>query len=237
MTFINLTPACSEAVAWLQAHPLTGGLPHAALAQISVQAELRAHPAGAVLFCEGDAARHWLGVASGCVEMVRFGSSGDERVFHCFGSGQCLAEEAMFMAHGRYPMQARAALASRLWWFPRSALHQTCETHPALALRLLQTLGLRLYQHINQIEWLGMSSAAQRLAAVLLQLSQQQGHALQIPCSQRQLAGQLGIRPETLSRLLANWQQRRWVEGQRRCWRLLDVAPLQRLASAGVRAF
>lgn len=128
------------------------GLPHAALAQICVHAELRTHEAGAVVFNEGDDAQHWLGVASGCVEVLRFDNSGDERVFHCFHSGQCLAEAAMFMAHGRYPMQARAARDCQLWRFSRSALHQTCETHPALALRLLETLSQRLYRSINQIE-------------------------------------------------------------------------------------
>lgn len=213
------------------------GLPHTALAQLSAHAELRPHEAGAVVFNEGDAAQHWLGVASGCVEVVRFDSNGDERVFHCFHSGQCLAEAAMFMAHRRYPMQARAALVSQVWRFSRSALQQTCEAHPALALRLLETLSQRLYRSINQIEWLCMSSAPQRLAAALLQLSRDQGAQLQLPCSQRQFAAQLGVRPETLSRLLADWQKRRWVQGQRRDWTVLDAAALQHLAGAGLRAF
>jgi len=67
--------------------------------------------------CGGHAAQHWLGVASDCVEVVRFDTRGDERVLHRFHSGQCLAEAAMFMAHARYPMQARAAPDCQVWRF------------------------------------------------------------------------------------------------------------------------
>lgn len=237
MTFINLPPVSDDVIAWLQSLALTQGLPSSALHMLAVGAVLRQHEAGAVLFEEGAPAQHWLGVVQGCVEVVRFTSQGQERVFHCFHRGHCLAEAAMFMPHGRYPMQARAGTATVVWRLCRQALLQTCQAHPALALHLLETLSQRLYHSINQVEWLSMSSAPQRLAAALLQLSQQQGALLQMPCSQRQLAGQLGIRPETLSRLLADWQQRRWLQGQRRDWQLLDVAALQRLASAGMRAF
>ena len=143
----------------------------------------------------------------------------------------------MFMAHARYPMQARAAVACQVWQLSRSALHQACEAHPALAMRLLESLSQRLYRNINQIEWLSMSNAPQRLAAALLQLSQGEGAQLQLPCSQRQFAAQLGMRPETLSRLLSGWQKRCWITGQRRDWVMRDAAPLQRLAGAGLRSF
>lgn len=237
MTFVNLPPVSADAVAWLQSLALTHGLPPSALHMLAAGAVLRQHGAGTVLFEEGAPARHWLGVVQGCVEVVRFTSQGQERVFHCFHSGHCLAEAAMFMPHGRYPMQARAGAASAVWRLCRHALLATCQAHPVLALRLLESFSQRLYHSINQVEWLSMSSAPQRLAAELLQLPRQQGAALQMPCSQRQLAGQLGMRPETLNRLLADWQRRGWLKGQGRDWKLLDVEALQGLASASMRRF
>ena len=69
----------------------------------------------------GDAARHWFLVVQGHVEVVRFGCDGDERVFHRFGPGQCVAEAAMFMAHGRYPMQARSVGTTAAWRLGRCA--------------------------------------------------------------------------------------------------------------------
>src|SRR5690606_23684145 len=117
------------------------------------------------------------------------------------------------------------------------ALRQACADHPALALRLLEEFSHRLYHCINEVEWLTVSTAPQRLAACLLRLPADQNGRVELPSSQRQLAAHLGIRAETLSRLLANWQARCWIRGERRNWTLLDTAPLRSLARAGVRPF
>ena len=50
-------------------------------------------------------------------------------------------------------------------------------------------------------------------------------------------AAQLGIRPETLNRLLADWQQRGWIAGSRRKWTLSEPEPLVRMAEGRVRPF
>ncbi|MBF1258542.1 MAG: winged helix-turn-helix domain-containing protein, partial [Lautropia mirabilis] len=54
---------------------------------------------------------------------------------------------------------------------------------------------------------------------------------------QRHVAAQLGIRPETLNRLLADWQQRGWIAGSRRKWTLSEPEPLVRMAEGRVRPF
>ena len=237
MTFINVRPLAATPLLQLAAHPLLRELAPGVLQGLCERAELRPYRDGEVVFHEGDAAQHWLLVARGHVEVVRFGYDGSERVYHRFGAGQCVAEAAMFMAHGRYPMQARAVGSTTVWRLERQALRHACEAHPALALRLLEDFSRRLYHYINEVEWLTVSSAPQRLAAFLLRLSAQQGERLELPSSQRQLAAHLGVRAETLSRLLSEWQARRWLRGERRHWMLLDTAPLQRLAGALARSF
>ena len=235
MTFINVSPATPQSV--LAAHPLFKGLPAEVLQAMCLKADLRSFHAGEVVFHEGDAARHWFLVVQGHVEVVRFGCDGDERVFHRFGPGQCVAEAAMFMAHGRYPMQARSVGPTAVWRLCRCALQRACETHSALGLCLLQDLSRRLYHYINEVEWLTVSSAPQRLAACLLRLSATQGTRLELPGTQRQVAAHLGIRAETLSRLLSDWQSRRWVQGERRHWTVLNPAALERLTGALARTF
>ena len=235
MTFINVSPATPQSI--LAAHPLFQDLPAAVLQAMCLQADLHSFHAGEVVFHEGDAARHWFLVVQGHVEVVRFGCDGDERVFHRFGPGQCVAEAAMFMAHGRYPMQARSVGTTAAWRLCRCALQRACETHSALGLCLLQDLSRRLYHYINEVEWLTVSSAPQRLAACLLRLSADQGTRLELPGTQRQVAAHLGIRAETLSRLLSQWQSRRWVQGERRHWTVLNPAALESLTGALARAF
>jgi len=237
MTFVNIQSTPQLVIHRLALHPLLRELPVDLLQGLCVRAEMRHYKAGEVVFHEGDPALHWLLVERGHVELVRFGCDGNERVYHRFGTGQCVAEVAMFMAHGRYPMQARAVGGTSVWRMERQMLQQACASHPALALRLLEDFSRRLYHYINEVEWLTVSSAPQRLAAYLLRLAEQQGLRLELPGSQRQLAAHLGIRPETLSRLLAQWQAREWLSGERRHWTLLDTTPLRRLAGALVRTF
>ncbi|WP_027994246.1 Crp/Fnr family transcriptional regulator [Simplicispira psychrophila] len=237
MTFINPTALPPGLDAALAAHPALHGLPASALQLLGAQARLHRYRPGEVLFHEGDAAQHWLLVVQGCVEVLRFDPQGEEHVFHCFHSGHSVAEAAMFMAHGRYPMTARTPGPAQVWRCTRPALHAACQAHPPLALRLLQSFSERLYYYINEVQWLAASSAPQRLAAYFLRLPADPCARVQLPSSQRQLATQLGIRPETLSRLLSQWQAQCWICGQRRSWEVLDAAPLRVLAGGWARPF
>ena len=143
----------------------------------------------------------------------------------------------MFMAHGRYPMTARTKGTTGVWRLSREAMRHACERHPALAMRLLEDFSQRLYRYVNEVQWLTTSSAPERLAAYLLRLTRTQQGAITLPLSQRQLAASLGIRAETLSRLLAEWQSQNWLRGQRRTWTLLNSLPLRDLAFGNTRPF
>ncbi|WP_252858426.1 Crp/Fnr family transcriptional regulator [Pseudomonas nitroreducens] len=221
----------------LGALPQFADLPDALMAGLCESATLLRAEAGRLLFREGDPAEHFLLVRRGCVEMLRFTCDGEERVFHLFREGQLIAEAAMFMPHGRYPMNARSQGSGEFFRLSRNALRKACENHPPLAMRMLENLSLRLYRQVNEVDWLTASSASQRLAAYLLGLHRRQGERLNLPISQRQLATHLGIRPESLSRLLSDWQQAGRIQGRLRQWLLCDLTYLQDLASPAVRSF
>lgn len=241
MTFINTglmeRVAASPVEDLLATTPLLAGLPREVLTELASDAVRKRCADGDTLFYEGDAARHCLLVAQGAVEVLRYDEAGDERMLHRFVAGQLVAEAAMFMPHGLYPMTARAQGATEVWCIARRAVHGTCERHPALALRLLQVLSQRLYQRVNEVDWLTSSSAPQRLAAYLLAQAERQGPSIALPTSQRHLAAHLGIRAETLNRMLAEWQGKGWIRGERRCWQLQDMAPLRTLAAPATRVF
>lgn len=237
MTIVKSRADDGECRQLLASVPLFADLPADLLATLCTSASHLQADAGELLFREGDAAEHFLLMRQGCVEMMRFTSEGEERVFHLFRSGQLIAEAAMFMPHGRYPMNARAQCDSEFYRLSRAALRKACESHPPLAMRMLESLSLRLYRQVNEVDWLTASSASQRLAAYLLDLHRRQGETLSLPISQRQLATHLGIRPESLSRLLSDWQQAGRVRGRLRQWALCDLPFLKQLASPATRSF
>ncbi|CUJ02332.1 Crp/Fnr family transcriptional regulator [Achromobacter xylosoxidans] len=168
---------------------------------------------------------------------MRYGYNGDERVFRVFEPGTLMAHAAMFMPHGRYPMQARARTAFQGWRLCRRRLHEACRQWPDLALALLAGLSKNLYDQVNRVDWMTSSSAPERLANYLMGLRERQGDTVTLPLNQRQLAAHLGIRAETLSRLLNDWQTQGHVSGKRREWILHTPAYLEKLATTAKRPF
>ncbi|WP_447918236.1 Crp/Fnr family transcriptional regulator [Achromobacter aegrifaciens] len=239
MTNINLAGAAVAAL--LARHPLLQGLPPGMALEVAADLLRGASPlraeAGQILFSEGDEASCYVLIESGQAEVMRYSYNGDERVFRVFEPGQLMAEAAMFMPHGRYPMQARARSALQGWRLSRRQLHDACRRWPDLALKLLVALSKSLYDQVNKVDWMTSSSAPERLANYLMGLHERQGAALTLPLNQRQLAAHLGIRAETLSRLLNDWQTQGYISGKRCQWAVHDPAHLARLATTAKRPF
>ncbi|MFA7438736.1 Crp/Fnr family transcriptional regulator [Castellaniella sp.] len=228
------TPDCPALVL---GHPLFQGLPPECGAQLLLNMAILHVQDGETLFNEGDEAIEYLYVLSGQVEVLRHTQEGLERVFHIFRTGQLLAETAMFMSHGRYPMQARARGDGIVLCLKRQGLLAVCQAWPELALRLLARLSDQIYRRINEVEWFSDSTAAQRLAEYLLRLPEEADGRIRLPLTQRQLAVHLGVRAETLSRMLAEWVSHKRIQGARREWQVLDYPFLEQLAQAARRAF
>lgn len=242
MTIVKLQPHLPRVSELLAVNPLFKGMPEtpAFLDALLHDAFQQRAEHGEPLFHEGSKATHYLLVEAGCVEVMRYGADGEERVYQQFMPGQLVAEVAMFMTHGRYPMNARARGDTSVIRLPCAALRQACERHPGLAMRLLENFSMRIYQRINELEWLTASTAAQRLAAYLLGLRERQadsGNVVRLPISQRQLASRLGVRAETVSRLFSEWLEQGYVCGGRGVWELCDLRHLRVLASPAERSF
>lgn len=237
MTNINAAdePDVRAAVA---RHRLFAGLPDDVVDTLVERSSELRRDAGEHFFRDGGDARHYLLVHSGRIEMVRVGIDGDERVARVFGPGDLVAEAAMFMAHARYPMSARAAVPSSVFALARDSLHAACRRFPDLAMRLLAAMSERLYRTVNEVSALASASAPERLAAWFVEQTRLQGSTrLTMPMPLNQLAGHIGIRPETLSRILSQWTQQGVLRGRAGNWEVVSPTDLERLAEAAVRPF
>ncbi|MEQ9860358.1 Crp/Fnr family transcriptional regulator [Pectobacterium cacticida] len=191
-----------------------------------------------ILFREGDKMQHCLLVETGKLQAFRHTYSGSEKIFGQFGCGEFVAIAAVFMDHGRFPMTIRALSEGHTLMIPRQDIHQFCLQRPELALRLLNYLGKKLYSTINQIDWLTSSSAPQRLADYLLrQYHIQQTQQLTLPMNRGQLATSLGMRGETLSRLMSDWKRQDRITYRGHQITLCDLHYLMGLAAEARRTF
>ena len=237
MTFINSSEHLETVAEWLCALPLFAELAKADIERLAQDSEIREIAPGDRLFDEGETAHSYHLVLRGHVEVLRFGFDGEDRVFNIFGTGRLVAIAAMFMDHGRYPMSARSQDGTTCLSLARAPLNALCLDNPAMAMRMLRLMSATIYQHVNEVEWLTSSSAPQRLALYMLRLSREPVETIQFPLSQRQVASRLGVRAETLNRLLSEWQSLGHVVGRGREWTVHNRGFLQQLANGAARPF
>lgn len=113
----GMTP---EEVALVRAVPLFAGLPLASLATLLVEARVREHKRGALLFLQGDPADRFFVVLDGWVRLYRETAEGAEITIALFARGESFAEAAM-LGPGRYPVSGVVAEPARLLHVPATS--------------------------------------------------------------------------------------------------------------------
>lgn len=78
--------------------------------------------------------------------------------------------------------------------------------YPSIAFKVMDELSRRLEKAENRIEDISLSSVSKRIAGALLELSEGKQEFL-LPMTKGDLASQLGMTQETLSRKLATLQE------------------------------
>lgn len=219
-------------VAFLGATLLFAGLPPADLAEVARLAVAGVHSASSPIFSEGDEARGFYITQSGTVKIYKLSASGREQVIHLIGRGEAFGEVALF-AGTTYPASAAALTAARTLFFPKKAFLDLIAAQPTLALNMIGTLSLRLRGFARLVEALTLKDASARLAAYLLDLGREQASPrLTLPVAKAQLAAQLGIAQETLSRSLRRLREAGVLDVAGRKIHVLEPARLQDLAEA-----
>ena len=107
-----------------------------------------------------------------------------------------------------------------------SKLKELMLKNPVISLKVLDELSKRLEKAENQIEAISLSSVEERIAQALLELSEQD-NVIILPMTKGDLASQLGMSQETLSRKLTAFQEQGLIklEGHRKII-ILDRAGL-----------
>ncbi|HET7557356.1 MAG TPA: Crp/Fnr family transcriptional regulator [Rhodanobacteraceae bacterium] len=187
----------------LRAHYLLAGITDAQWRALAPHLHCRPLAAGQALFSQGDRAEAFFIVRSGAMKLFRVSRQGTEKIMRLVRGGQSFAESVLFSDPPRYPVHAQAAEDSELLAIDREAylhlLRESFDTCRAVMAQMTQ----RIYAHWNEIEALSLHGAVPRVARYLLeQLAAQGGPALRLPLPKVQIAAQLGLAPETLSRAL-----------------------------------
>lgn len=188
---------------------------------------LQARP-GEVVAASGATLPGAFAVAYGTVKLAFRTNGGEERVFRLVQAGQTFGEPSALL--GRASLyEARALAESKLVVIPAAAMFAAIERDPRGARQLLLTLAERNVALLAEVEASSMLSSAQRLARYLSALAGEEA-AAQLPTSKTVIAARLGMKKETLSRLLRAFAERGVIDMTRRDIRILDRGRLAELA-------
>lgn len=199
----------------LRQHYLFSLLPAERFSELASRIRLIELAAGERLFTQGDAADRFFLVAEGQIKLFRTTPEGHEKVIEIMSAGRSFAEAVMFMHHQCYPASAEALKTARVYAIPSVLYLQLLRDNPELCFGLLGSLSMRLHQRVNEIETLSLQNAGCRLARYLLQHLPPKacdGAEIQLPAAKQVIASQLGITPETLSRLLRSFSEAGKIE-------------------------
>ena len=239
MTFINPQKNENDARTILKNCSWMRSLPQNALDDLLASSAWRTFARGEVLFHEGDKIIHGLLLESGRLEVFRYTTEGNEKIFGYIQNKEFLALPAVFMKHGRYPMSVRALEDGRALAVPKHAIHQMCLQYPEVTFQLLSNVCNHLYEMVNRVDWLTSSSTSERLAEYLLKLHKQntEKKAITLPMNRVQLATYLGVRHETLIRLISAWQKKQYIHVDKNEVQILNPDVLRNLAKPAQRTF
>jgi len=186
---------------------------------------------GDCLFEKGDCANNIYLVNKGKVTLYRLMPNGEQKVFKVFLSGGVIAEMAIFMEPRVYPMSAHIDQETSLTCYSYESLTTLFKSDGELAMRVIQFMSNRVGQLMESLDMLTQVNANQRLVmyfAEMYRKQEQQGNKFTLPNTKKMLATQLGIKPETLSRLLKRLKFNGLIKESGACITIPDFSGLCR---------
>lgn len=173
-------------------------------------------------------------VASGSVKLVLRAARGEPRVLRLVTAGQTFGEAHSLIARPS-DYDALAVTPCRLVLIPIDAVVELAERDARFARNLMMTLAQRWVDLLCAHEAATTRRGAQRLASYLEALAGPNGSpgrtVIALPVTKTMVAAQLGVKKETLSRLLRQLAARGLIEVSRREIAILDRAALAAAAT------
>lgn len=190
-------------------------------------------PAGATVFAPGQRAENLLLLLAGTVRVQQCSASGREVFLYRVNAGEsCVLTTACMLSHESYRAEGIAETDVRAVMIPRRAFDDLAALSAGFREFIFAAWSERIVELFALIDDMVSGQMDARLARRLLDLAQ--GDV--VYATHQVLGKELGTAREVISRILAEFQRRGWIEQARGEIRLKARAGLERLArSTGER--
>jgi len=162
-------------------------------------------PAETLLFHQGDVTRAIFVVISGQISLMHYTNAGRAIQHYEVRAGESFAEAALF--NEVYDCAAIAVVPSRVATFPKQAFLSTLRQYPELSEVLMIQLARRFHEAKILLELRSIRSARDRVLRYLEIASHPDGTTVNLVKPLKDIAEDMGLSQEALSRVLSQLQK------------------------------
>ncbi|MGI6039581.1 MAG: Crp/Fnr family transcriptional regulator [Eubacteriales bacterium] len=217
---------CDSHASCLDIVPIFASLSLEEKAEIAEISSSRTYEKGEMIYSAGDEGGTLFVLYTGRAKLFRLNISGKEQVLRLVEPGEFFGELSLFSS---VPLTdyAQALEETTMCIVQGERLKELMGKYPSIAFKVMDVLSRRLEKAENRIEDISLSSVTKRVSSALLELSEG-NKEFNLPMTKGDLASQLGMSQETLSRKLASLQEDGLIqlEGQRKIV-ILDESGLE----------
>ncbi len=186
---------------------------------------------GQLLFSQGDSVQAFYWVAEGIMKLFRASPQGDEKVIELVGANRLFAEAVLFMG-GQYPVNAAAQTPVRLVAINGREFKAWLAQDASRCFKLMAGMSARMHKLVNEIDRLTLMKGADRLLQYLLDHSDPDEtgrQKVELEAPKQIIASRIGVKPETLSRLLHKLSDQGCIEIQGQTLYMSDPEKLRQI--------
>ncbi|MCC4241447.1 Crp/Fnr family transcriptional regulator [Thalassospira povalilytica] len=185
-------------------------------------------PVDTVIFGPGKPPEQLLLLLSGTVRVQKTSETGREIVLYRVHAGEsCVLTTACLMAYEDYSAEGIAETGLQAVAIPRDVFDRMVADSPEFRQFVFMAYSRRMTDLFAVVEEIAFRRLDIRLAQKLIELSSEQQT---IQTTHQKLAGELGTAREVISRQLAEFQRRGWIEQARGVIHILDRDQIKALA-------
>lgn len=192
-------------------------------------------PRNTVVFHAGEPCNGLYIVEHGAVKLYRESADAREHVLFIATAGDAFGEAALFLGEG-YPASAMTIKDSSLILLRKDEFLALLREKPEICFSMMAAMAEWSHRLVSSIEALTLKDASARFADYILskmQAGQGGGAVIDLGMPKQVLASHLGMTGETLSRLIARFEEDELIATQGRSVKILSVDDLTDLAEYG----
>ena len=208
--------------------------------QLFFESKVETYGAGHILFNQGDEAKSMYLVKKGKVSLFRLMPNGSEKPFRVFMAGDLIAEVAMFLTTKAYPMTAKIEQKTELNVFHHESIVNIMMQSPELSIKVISFMSDKINHLMNTLNILTQVNANQRFIMKLAEIYNAQPICegkVYLTVTKKLLATQLGMTPETLSRIINKLKAKNLLQESGNSLILPDIPLLCRLVNLPLNLF